>query len=157
MPWHHRRTTWQLLLNVLATMALDPNRTAEDMCGFVANSNVGWTGQETVEWPVAGPQECCDICTSKSADNPPCVAWVWIHDTHCYQKYDTGEYAVTQSLDSLSTDSGTPTGTWTGLKVERTGAAGIMSALAHRLTATLASVIGKCEVASREEGLLLQA
>lgn len=31
---------------------------------------------------------------------------MWIHDTHCYQKYDTGEYAVTQSLDSLSTDSG---------------------------------------------------
>lgn len=29
MPWHHRRTTWQLLLNVLATMALDPNRLLE--------------------------------------------------------------------------------------------------------------------------------
>ena len=26
--------------------------------------------------PVAGPQECCDICTSQSADNPPCALGV---------------------------------------------------------------------------------
>ena len=26
------------------------------------------------------------------------VAWVWNADNYCYQKYDTGEYAITQSF-----------------------------------------------------------
>merc|ERR1739848_215778 len=42
----------------------------------------------------AGWAACCDTCKAKANENPPCAAWVFIHDGHCYQKYDTGSFAV---------------------------------------------------------------
>ena len=36
-------------------------RMADDMCGFVANSNIDWTGAENVEWQLGRKFACVNI------------------------------------------------------------------------------------------------
>jgi len=79
-------------------------------CGFVPNANIGWTGKETVTFVGTGKgdaQKCCDQCKEKAVGNEPCVAWVYIHDGHCYQKYDTGRHVeLIASPDKSGSDAG---------------------------------------------------
>jgi len=79
-------------------------------CGYVPNANVGWTGKETVTFVgigTEGGQKCCDECKAKLSEDPPCAAWVYIHDGHCYQKYDTGiPVEMSDGPDSAGSDAG---------------------------------------------------
>jgi hypothetical protein len=88
---------------------LEPAPTCTD-CGYVPNANVGWTGKETVTFvgtALGAGQKCCDECKAKASENPPCAAWVYIHDGHCYQKYDTGiPVTMVSGPDSSGSDAG---------------------------------------------------
>ena len=74
-------------------------------CGYSHEANIGWTGGETVTYPVTTWEDCCTQCKVLSAlESPPaehpggCGGWVWNADHHCYQKYVTeGHYFPTQN------------------------------------------------------------
>jgi hypothetical protein len=86
---------------------LTPAPTCKD-CGYVPDANIGWTGKESVTFVGTGKHaghKCCDQCKAKADENPPCAAWVYINDGHCYQKYDTG-IGVTMSYGSSNSDAG---------------------------------------------------
>lgn len=73
-------------------------------CGYKANANVGWTGNEKSFFigKEAGWQECCARCRAQAKSDPPCVAWVFIRDGYCYSKLDGGHKATFLGGDSTS-------------------------------------------------------